>query len=846
MKTLRPGLRFFSMLALVAGLAAAPQVRAMSLTDVLFKILDAAHQADSAIPSGAAVKGALPMLQNCFGVLGGHENTDACINALASAGGASASQLQDLAAIEQQCSDPDSVSCVEAIAKSNTTADLVGQILPGADVVLDIISALDPPDFWEIVSKVGVDAACVAAEFITGGINVCGVLAELAKIGGAIVDAVEDAAGAIEHFLDNLFSYDASADMGPYFENVWEASVNAVAQATIKDPSQFFALVDSGDKHALRLACYNYFEPSSMSADTANAVCNAMRDGSNACCKGAFVGKGFTQQVIRQIALLKLPEAILDKQHAVAFEQRAMDEYLEQRQKALAPFRNQGSPPPIRMPKGQKPEAWIVQAVESLYGYGSAALKTNLSAWPPGSVGLAAATKITEATSKPYAVNPPDGMVFATGHDLAVSSLTAAENDANLAKKVDDVVKAHVDTEVANAKALTGLSAALQQDIHNDPANKALANAHAECASASDPKQCNAEVDKRNAACVQKVKDFDKAHPEEFNPDAGGMGTKARGQHEQLRVSCANDILQWAKQFHPLIVAHIYDANPDKLDAACAVPADPNAQKCKAEADKRYSQCLLFEAEKAHAVDHGGGAASNDQQAQVRCLNDTMPWVTVFSRPLQPAPRELHGLCAVGSDPDPRKCNAEVDKRFVACAQRLRDFDLTHVDQKIGKSGRANPADTDRSQIQASCEKDIESWVKAFVRPAPKLHDAAPPMKSTATPPSGEARGSADSRHAPAQARNSEPAHNTHRAASSPPMNDTRRTTSNPPAHDAHKTNGSAPTHQQDNPLPLVHGCTSDPHHARQLNCVDTHALDACNAESLRHAQAHVVCHLGR
>ena len=80
---------------LVLAFAGGPQVHAAGLPDFVKTLLNAAHDADSTIPSGDAVDNAMPVLSNCFGLFGS-ESLDGCVNALAAAGGASAQQQADL------------------------------------------------------------------------------------------------------------------------------------------------------------------------------------------------------------------------------------------------------------------------------------------------------------------------------------------------------------------------------------------------------------------------------------------------------------------------------------------------------------------------------------------------------------------------------------------------------------------------------------------------------------------------------------------------------------------------------------------------------------------------------
>ncbi len=186
-----------AIVALVAAalLATTTSAAAAGLPSVVVQLLNAAHTADSTIPSGDAVNNAMPVLGNCFGLFGS-ENLDGCVNALAAAGGASSAQQADLHSVEAGCADAASESCILAVTTSNAGADILGNLLPGADVIVDILTAIEHKDFWALVTKVGVDVACIAAQMLTG-VSVCGVI-------DAIVDAVGAVVGAIGEFADWL------------------------------------------------------------------------------------------------------------------------------------------------------------------------------------------------------------------------------------------------------------------------------------------------------------------------------------------------------------------------------------------------------------------------------------------------------------------------------------------------------------------------------------------------------------------------------------------------------------------------------------------------------------------
>ncbi|MEO5692209.1 MAG: hypothetical protein ABIQ72_03720, partial [Usitatibacter sp.] len=123
-----------SLLAFIV-LSVSYQSAVASIPTFLVKVLDAAHVVNSLIPSGAMVNSAEKLLQSCFGIFGGPESLPTCVESLASAGGASASQQADLKSIAANCTDVASPACIEAVAFSDAGTDILGEILPGADIL---------------------------------------------------------------------------------------------------------------------------------------------------------------------------------------------------------------------------------------------------------------------------------------------------------------------------------------------------------------------------------------------------------------------------------------------------------------------------------------------------------------------------------------------------------------------------------------------------------------------------------------------------------------------------------------------------------------------------------------
>jgi len=240
--------------------------------------------------------------------------SDSCRNQLVSAG-VPPDKIDDVNAIIGACHDlgkvDEAINCAQGLLDSPLAKDADVNIPSWVDSLFDVYHDIRDKDYLDLVEKVGVTVVCAVAEYLSS-VDFCGAIATLVEIGGDVVDVVEDVGGAIVDGLEDLFGT-TNEDPSIFYTDVWQYQINPTAQSTLQSPAQFRAQTSQ-----LYKACYGYFEPTNMGSDKARRVCFDMRDGTNIS-DDRFVGIGaFTQSVVRQVALLKLPAAVL--KHAEKFQ----------------------------------------------------------------------------------------------------------------------------------------------------------------------------------------------------------------------------------------------------------------------------------------------------------------------------------------------------------------------------------------------------------------------------------------------------------------------------------------------------------------------------------------------
>ena len=388
------------------------------------------------------------------------------------------------------------IMCADAILGSDVVKDSGAQIPSWVNSLFEVYGAVRHKDFPKLIYEVGITVACAVANYFTG-VDVCGVVEELAKIAGTIVDGLEDVAEFFSDIGDALGLGDnCPAPTGQTQDQLFaELFIPVVATAAqgLSDPNTW----DATGGHAWRVCMARC----GGTGDKGNgqAVCDMMR--------GVFGGAAN-----RQAAILDLPKLI------------------QERSKAIAAARYN----PLTSTDGLR--QWAAAGIAGVMGYTAAADKapTDPKSWPKQTTGLVAFTLLSSPN-----LFPPGDPDSVNAHVQAVKALADAEAAAGLQGQID----AYFKKQAENAAKIT--------NVHVETSDGIAQKLLAACALPSHPsyqKQCEGIVATRDAACVKMGADFLTAHPEMLNPDST-PGKTAKVQQQGMLDGCRGDIQKWATQY---------------------------------------------------------------------------------------------------------------------------------------------------------------------------------------------------------------------------------------------------------------------------------------------------------
>lgn len=387
------------------------------------------------------------------------------------------------------------ILCADAVLGSEALKETGAQIPSWVNSLFGIYEAVRDKNFPKLIYEVGITVACAVANFFSG-VDVCGVVEAIAKIGGEIVDGLEDVADFFNDVGSALGLGDNCPDpigQDALFAQLWIPVVHEAAK-NLSDPNSWNAIA-GGAWNACMDRCGG-------TGDKGNgqAVCDMMR--------GVFGGAAN-----RQASILELPKLI------------------QERSKAIAATRYN------YLTSTDAQRQWAAAEIAGVMGYTPAVAKALLAdptAWPAKSTGLVAFTSLS--SPKLFPAGDPDSV---SAHALAVKALADAEVTSNLQGQIDAFYKKQAEN---SAKAPIA-----HVDTSDGSAQKLLAA----CSLPSQPavqKQCEGIVATRDAACLKKGADFVAAHPEVKDPDST-LGRTEKAQLQGVLEACRADIQKWAAQF---------------------------------------------------------------------------------------------------------------------------------------------------------------------------------------------------------------------------------------------------------------------------------------------------------
>ncbi len=400
------------------------------------------------------------------------------------------------------------IICADTILDSSIAKEADLGIPSWVDSLFDIYGDIKHKDYWSLVYHVGATVVCLVAEYFAGGIDVCGFLKDIAAVAGAVYDA----AGDVVEFIADMFKGYKAIPVDDYYAQNWLSQVIGTA-SNMRNKPQF----DHVDP--IWNNCLTYYTDSDMSAKHAQGVCDDMRDGS-AIRDPRFVDRGFVQLVTRWLAYEELTAATQLRINATV---------------ALANQTLVARKLPIDLnavAASNTPPGYVVEnGVQELYGLNKHlnAVKVHsndVTNWPPGSIGLTAVGAIAKTAVSPKAYG------LAIGRQIADSAIKTAEANANLDKRVAEIVdKAYAD-RVEKLRALKNVSDGLASSVAK-PLNDTLALCVPK-ATAS----CEAEVRARFKVCDAKATAFYDANAGVIGDFDNKRGQDAMKKWGEIRATC--------------------------------------------------------------------------------------------------------------------------------------------------------------------------------------------------------------------------------------------------------------------------------------------------------------------
>lgn len=379
------------------------------------------------------------------------------------------------------------IVCADTLLDSSVVQDADIGIPTWVDYLFDIYGDIKVPDYWGLVYHVGATVACAVSEYMTGGLDVCGFLKDLAQVAGAVYDA----AGDVVAFLSDAFDSDPkNMPLATYYGLHWAPKIEGFARDMYQQPQ---AGMDRwADAEFERDKCYNYFVSHSLKSSHANDVCDAMLTGSNAS-NGEFSQKGFSQMVTRRGAQYLLPNLVYYAAKAKHAELNAQGIAVS----LGAILEIYGHSGPLNPGK----------YVSDFKYYSPDFLK-------PNSVGALAKTMLGTVQGLPISRKP----TMAATEALAKQKLAEAESKVDIRGKAME--HAHIEAKAAADKAAQAKQ--LTESLAKDQA-KPLADLQALCKPKKDAKTvCEPGVKVLLDDCNDKQSDFIAAHPEMFDADRQG------------------------------------------------------------------------------------------------------------------------------------------------------------------------------------------------------------------------------------------------------------------------------------------------------------------------------------
>ena len=450
-----------------------------------------------------------------------------CKNILSSAG-VSVDKLNDAEAVVNQCKDikdvDDAIVCADLILGSPIVKEQDLSIPSWVGSLFDVYMAIRDKDYWQLVYKVGATVACAVGNYFTG-VDVCGLLGEIEKIGGAVY---ADAAAIID-FIGEIASPSYKAEeQGQYFAEHWLPVVASTAEMVRADGSPWTPIAKP-----LWDDCYKYYSESDMDAQNAQNLCDDMRDGSTKNDQ-YFSGRGFTQLVSRQMALQHLVELVVLRVPAI--NQQVLQGVNEMPEK-------NSKDPLLKLGNGYPKVIKYESDIHKLFGYTSAdALKKSPAlAWEISSTGLAAVAEIEKAGIPPNYLDTP------AMYQLASDALAAAEIKTKLDMRVSELIKSLNSEKAKKAKEYAKFEASFEAGVAKASGLPDLVAA-CKLSSLLYQNKCEQEVNARYAKCLKKGDDFVHAHPEVSGIDTP-KAKAAQKQFDSLNYTCRLDIHEWVTEF---------------------------------------------------------------------------------------------------------------------------------------------------------------------------------------------------------------------------------------------------------------------------------------------------------
>lgn len=404
------------------------------------------------------------------------------------------------------------IICADTILDSSIAKEADLGIPSWVDSLFDIYGDIKHKDYWSLVYHVGATVVCVVAEYFAGGIDVCGFLKDIAAVAGAVYDA----AGDVVAFIADMFKGYQAIPVDDYYAQNWLSQVGGTASNMRKKP-QFDHIAPIWDN------CLTYYTDSDMSAKHAQGVCDDMRDGS-AIRDARFVDRGFVQLVTRWIGYEELTAAIQLRVNATI---AVANQNLAARKLPIDLNAVAASNP--------QPGYVVENGVQELYGLNKHLDKlkvhsSDVTNWPPGSIGLAAVGVIAKTPVSPKVYG------LTVGKQIAESASKTAEATANLEKRVADIVdKAYAD-RVEKLRALKNVGNSLAASGAK-PLNDVLALCEPKATSS-----CEAEVRERFKVCDAKAKAFYDANAALIGDFDNKRGQDAIKKWGEIRATCEAEV----------------------------------------------------------------------------------------------------------------------------------------------------------------------------------------------------------------------------------------------------------------------------------------------------------------